>query len=652
MTRQQTLPTGEGGAAQLLLWAVRTGVLLVLLTPLIVSTDTYFPFVVGKVIFSRSIIEVTFVLWLLLILYDPRYRLGRSWVIAAFGLWLLVSLLAGLTGVSPVRSMWSTYERMQGIFDLAHWFCFVIVTASVFRTFASWRLLFSVNLAVGTVVAALGIGQHFGLISFGWIGESSRVESTIGNATYVGAYAAVNVLLGAGLIAQSFSHQAREPVRGRGRSRAARRRRQSTTPAFRLSMYPLLRAFWTFAALSNLLTLWLTSTRGAIAGLGAALFIFAIWYAGWGSMKAARRAGYVILVGAVVALVFLLTARTTSTLDPVVESSAMLKRLSTMSFEDSSIKGRTLSAEAGFRAFLERPLLGWGPENYTVAWAKHYESESPPRELFDQAHSKPVEELTTKGALGLVCYLLLWCAMAVVVLRSFRAEMGYQQLFVAVFGVTLVAYFVQNLFLFDTPTTVMLFCVLVAFTAAEEQSLNEDERDSRAAPSNQRRWFNLSGVANAVRTPLGGTAIAAALAVVAIASLFYFNFRPYFAAEDVAAAKRDARWEIKLEHLDQAIEGFPGLANYARRELVNAATRSINGLPEDEIGNVVDRVAAAAGRGLEAEPENWRLMVSLAQFYQVASKFDVSFVEVAQGYANDAAQRAPMIVTVSEAPDR
>ena len=178
MTRQQTHATVESGASQLLLWAVRIGVLLVLLTPLIVSTGTYFPFVVGKAIFSRSIIEVTFVLWLILILYDPRYRLGRSWVIAAFGLWLLVSILTGLTGVSPIRSMWSTYERMQGIFDLAHWFCFVIVAASVFRTFASWRVLFSVNLAVGTVVAALGLGQHFDLINFDWIGrlESSRVH--------------------------------------------------------------------------------------------------------------------------------------------------------------------------------------------------------------------------------------------------------------------------------------------------------------------------------------------------------------------------------------------------------------------------------------------------------------------------------------------
>ncbi len=643
MTRQHDRPTDEQGAAQLLLWAVRTGVLLVLLMPLIVSTGTYFPFVVGKAVYARSIIEVTFGLWLLLILFDPRYRLGRSWVVAAFGLWLLVAILAGLAGVSPIRSIWSTYERMQGIFDLAHWFCFVIMAASVFRSFSSWRLLFSLNLAVGTVVAILGLGQHFDFINIDWLGSSSRIESTIGNATYVGAYAAVNVLLAVGLIAQSFSRQASEPLQRRGRGRAARRRRQSSAPAFSMDYYAALRAFWALAAFLNLLTLWLTSTRGAVVGLGAALFVFAVWYAGWGSVKAARRAGYVILVGSVIALVFLIAARTTSALDPIVDSSAMIKRLSTMSLEDSSIRGRTVSVEAGYHAFLERPLLGWGPENYIVAWGRHYRSESPPNELFDQAHSKPIEELATKGALGLITYLLIWCAMALAILRSFRSETGYHQVFIAIFGATLFAYFVQNLFLFDTPTTAMLFCVLAAFTVAEERRLN-----AAADRPSRRSRIDLSGFANALRTPLGGAALAVVIAIAVIASLFLFSFDPYSAAEDIAQAKNSASWDSSLELLDRSIEVFPGLANYPRRELVDTAARSVGALSEDEFRVVADRVELAAGEILEDEPENWRLMITLARFYEVASQLDPSYMQIAEEYVKDAAERAPMIIKLDE----
>ena len=365
-------------------------------------------------------------------------------------------------------------------------------------------------------------------------------------------------------------------------------------------------------------------------------------------MKVVRWVGYVILVGAVVVLVLLLAARTTSALDPVVESSTMLKRLSTMSFDDSSINRRIMSAEAGLRSYLDRPILGWGPENFLIAWGRHYEFESGTREIFDQAHSKPIEELTTKGAVGLISYLLIWCAMGLAVFRSFRAEAGYQQLFVVIFGVTLIAYFVQNMFLFDTSTTVMLFCVLAAFTVAEEQWLN----DARSAPSIRRSWLDLSGVADALRTPLRRTLLAAVAAVVAIASVFLFNFKPYSAAEDIALAKRAVSWEVKLELMNRGIESFPGLANYPRRELVDAAALTIKSLPEDEFRDVVDSVADEARRGLEAEPENWRLMVSLARFYQAASEIDESYADLALKYTNDAAQRAPAVLKMYTASGR
>ena len=78
----------------------------------------------------------------------------------------------------------------------------------------------------------------------------------------------------------------------------------------------------------------------------------------------------------------------------------MLKRLSTMSFEDSSINRRILSAEAGLRSYLDRPILGWGPENFLIAWGRHYDFESGTREIFDQAHSKTDRRADNQGRSG------------------------------------------------------------------------------------------------------------------------------------------------------------------------------------------------------------------------------------------------------------
>ena len=115
-----------------LLTDIRLGAFLVLLTPLIVTSSTLFPYVVGKAIYARSLIEVIFACWVILALRNPSYRQFRSWVLWLFGMYLFVSLLTALFGVSFQRSFWGDYRRMGGVFDLAHWFAFAVVTFQLF----------------------------------------------------------------------------------------------------------------------------------------------------------------------------------------------------------------------------------------------------------------------------------------------------------------------------------------------------------------------------------------------------------------------------------------------------------------------------------------------------------------------------------------
>ena len=51
---------------------------LLLLTPFIVTPATVYPFVVGKALWSRSLIEVAFALWAVLALIHTDYRPPRS----------------------------------------------------------------------------------------------------------------------------------------------------------------------------------------------------------------------------------------------------------------------------------------------------------------------------------------------------------------------------------------------------------------------------------------------------------------------------------------------------------------------------------------------------------------------------------------------
>lgn len=659
MTQQQTGSISASDIERLLLWAVRLGLMAVLVVPLVVTTSTYFPYVVGKAIYARVIIEITFAFWLILVLYFSAHRPSRSWILIAVGAWLVVSLIAGLTGVSFTRSFWSTYERMQGIYDLAHWFVFVMMAGSVFRSIKDWQVPFTVNLVIGAVVSGLGLGHHFDVFSMDILGSSQRIESTLGNATYVGAYTMVNAMIGVGLIVHSFVKPDIEPsVEVRRRATRRRQRRVEQQAGWSLDLTTWLRILWVAGVVINLWALWLTGTRGAIVGMGAGAVVFGIGYLIWGNMRAIRWAALGVIVAAMLSVGLVLVMKTTSVLDPLTESSTTLRRLASIGLDDNSSRGRLVAVQAGLEAFQDRPVLGWGPENFLIAWGRYFDVDSGIHERFDQAHSKVFEELTTKGILGLTTYLLIWLAIVAVLLASFRRRNGWDQVFIAVIGATAAAYFVQNLFLFDTTTTTLLFALLVAFLISEERELGvqdptdeSPERRVRLIPEGFGLRVGLANVANLHRSSIGVAIVVLVLSVLTGLLLFY-TFMPFSSAMTVVqGAIGQGTWEQKAEVLSRSISEFPGLGNYPRIILISQATESAQEMSDEEFALAVESVGTAAEAGLDDEPQNWRIRALAAQFYQVASTRNPEYLSVAREHIDEAAELAPRtreIIRISE----
>ena len=646
MTQRHTNSIEEFDTGHLLLWTVRAGILLVMAMPLILSNDTLFPFIVGKAIYARSVIEVTFGIWLLLVFFYPRYRPSRSLVLAALAVWLLISLVAGFTGVSTVRSLWSTYERMQGIVDLAHWFVFIAMTGAVFRNLADWRLLFTVNLIVCMVVSFLGINQHYGIFDIEGFGirSADRIESTLGNATYVGAYAMVNALIALSLIIHSLASQTRgggERAERSPQSRTARRRRRSeerqiSSARVSFNYLPWLQSVWVLSLMLNLWALWLTGTRGAVVGMGTAALVFSVGYLIWGRIRVARIISYVLVAAAIAAVGLFVAVRTTDALDPVVESNTMLARISSIGLGDASISGRVAGAQAGLLAYGEKPILGWGPENFLIAWGKHVDAEAAQRDRFDQAHNKLIEELTTKGILGFVSYMLVWLAMAWAMFRSIRRRQGYEQLSLLIIAATMLAYFVQNLFLFDTPVTLMQFSLLAAFAIAQEYWVGKGER-KRAQyrmPERLSHKLSLRPVSAMLRTSWGAICLMALVSVVVIAALYALNLRAYNAAADIAsfglAVSRGATWDERLVYAEESISTFPGLANYPRRHIIRDSFGRLPTLSDEEFWSEVELMESTGNDALDIEPDNWRILAMMVLLHQTAADRDDEYVTKAR----------------------
>ena len=650
-----------------LLIAARTGVLLVLVTPLVVTRDAFFPFVVGKALYSRVLIEIAFAVWIVLAVRNASYRPVLSRLMVALAVYLVVSLIAAFAGVSLQRSIWSTYERMQGIVDLTHWLAFALVLTSVFRTRQDWRHVLNLSLLVGVVMALMGAAVMAGweLPVYVFLEASERIALTLGNPTYVGVYMLINALIGTGLLLDSFTDRASE---GEGSAAARRRRRRRTDRQGAGTASALLwwRVFWAAAVALSLWMMLGSGTRGAFVGLvgGAGCAGGGVHVVGQAQSGKDRRGCGHRRLGAFG--LFLVQGAETAAAQRLAERSYVVERfIQAGQGNDTSLKGRLASVSFGLQGFIERPLLGWGPENYVVVWGRHYDAEEigdyrgPP---FDQAHNKPIEELTTKGVVGLASYLCLWALMLWIVSSRVRRLGADKEVLTLVMGAAMVGYFAQNLFLFDTPTTVLQFVVLLGFAVSLDTTYDGARKatagvgwTARSAADVIDRLRVRSLASRVAGHPAAGWAGAALLAAAVVATVYLGNVKAFQAAVEVnsAVVRLGPTWAQRLDHFDRSMDLFPPLANYTRQYMLTSLNSGWDDLSDSELTpRVIDMADRAAAEIEATEPEWWEAYVNLAAVYQKAAALDPSYAEDARIYAETAERLAPETPGVVIVKDR
>ena len=479
----------------LLAGAVTGGILLLLLTPLVLTPSTYFPYVVGKAVYARSVIEIVVGLWVVLALLAPAYRPRRSLVLVLLGAGIASAVASALMGASPQRSLWSSYERMQGVVETAHWAALALAAACTLQAPRQWRVLFNCSLAVGAAVAVIAICQGLGVTGVPFYGTyisvgGNRVGGTLGNPIYLSAYLLINAVLACGLLARSF---ARDPAPadaagdGRREGRAARRaagRRRTPTPDERKGQRRavLWRTFWLAALAVHLWAVEMAGSLGPILGAAGGVGALALACLALARRRRTRLLGMGLVCALalvlVLALPVVLQATGTKSIARSVDSH-LLRRLIRLDVDNMTVRTRLAAWQAGFAGFADRPLFGWGPENFLVVFGRHGEEFPKRMQPHDAAHSAFVEELATKGAVGAGIYLALWAAAVVVLLRAAGVARGRERMLVLTVGTALMTYLASTQSLFATTVGSMQFALLIAFVAGLEMR-------TRPAPGN--RW--------------------------------------------------------------------------------------------------------------------------------------------------------------------
>lgn len=397
------------------------GIFILPFLTLYVASSLFFPYIAGKNFAFRIITEIVFFAWLALCVINKEYRPRFNWLLGTVGIFVVIVFLADVFGMSPYKSLWSNFERMEGFVTIAHLFAYFLVLASVF-TEKLWQRFLSTWLISSALISVYGLFQIWGLAEIHQGGV--RVDASFGNATYLAVFLLIT---------------------------------------FFISIYKLWRAessgfkyAYAGLALLQLFVLYHTATRGAILGLFAGLLVTTLYIALFEKENKKVRK---IAVGSIAAIIIVVGGFFALRNAEFVKKSPVLGRFASISFNETTTKSRFMVWNMAIEGFKERPILGYGQENFNYVFNKYYNPEMYAQEQwFDRTHSIIFDWLIAAGLLGLIAYLSIF----VLALRYlFKSDLD--QTSKAIFTGLLAAYFFQNLFVFDNLISYLLFFAILGF---------------------------------------------------------------------------------------------------------------------------------------------------------------------------------------------
>lgn len=461
-----------------------------LFTPLFVANSMFFPFITGKAYTFRILVEIAFAAWLALALFDKNARPKLSPLFVGVTLFTIVALIADLAGVNPIRSLWSNFERSEGWITIIHLWAYFVVLTSVLRTRIAWQRFFNVSFIAASAVALWAIIQYFHGVQ---AHTGTRLDASLGNAEYLAVYMLIHAFLALYMSIVSWTKR-------------------------HVSGWLYLALFFVYSVV-----IFGTQTRGTILALGGAvalmLAIIAIKKDPAVSPAQQKSATTVRVVSAVILAVIILgsigfySVRHTA----FVQTHAVLQRIASISLENPRIQYIWPMALKGFK---EKPLIGWGQENFNYVFNKYYDPKMWGQEQwFDRAHNVFLDWLIAGGVLGFAFYVALFVLALIAVWKSRFSVMERAALTGLVVG-----YAIHNMFVFDNLASYLMFFITLGFlhTASTEGNTGEKTGEKIGILST----WSAKIAAVTVNPEVTEWVIAPILVILLAGSVYVFNIRP------------------------------------------------------------------------------------------------------------------------------
>lgn len=284
-----------------------------------------------------------------------------------------------------------------------------------------------------------------------------------------------------------------------------------------------------------------------------------------------------------------------------------------------TIESRILTWQVSFKGMLERPFLGWGQENFDIVFNKYFPiqifKDPGSRVWFDRAHNIIFDIGVTTGFVGLISYLTIFFIASYYLIKKFRREKKFSMSLL--FIVLLFAYFVQNLFVFDTLNTEVVIFLILAFIVF----LTEDFRPQQTEVFNQLK-------------PKSINLFLILLIFVPLLIIIYgINVRTLQANHLVFKALTTKEVNNKLVYSDQVIDNYLKATKLTpigkfetRQQLSNYAqnlARDKN-IPRSQASRAIELAIKELKKSIKERSNDIRQYLYLANLYNSSVEFDAS----------------------------
>lgn len=428
-------------------WVYLAGFFLVLALPLLIFNPLFTPIGWGKTLVFRVIISLMLVIFFWHV-FSRKIELSEIlsklktvslpfWFLVAY---LFVSAISVFASFDPNFSFWGSPARSGGFANIIFYATFGLLVFFL-AVSKDWKKIFNFSVFIGVIVSLVAVIQQFGLFDKYFLTFSYRPVSTLGNPIYVAIY--LNFLIFISLLLLIRANRT----------------------GFKI-FYGVLMVL--FAGISIIFT----QTRSAFL----AMIIAGLWFFFSYPKPALKKIKIWLAIIAV--FVFFLMVYVDANFNrifggaPFIVRSSIGRAISIVENPTNIINSRISTWKISAAALKERPLLGYGPENFMIAFDKFYDPALPrigatdveqEFQWWDRAHNFLLDVSVTSGIPALLAYLGFYISIFWLLQKSKRER---PELLPEITGAQsmLIAYLFALLFLFDFFESYVLSFMIIGYS--------------------------------------------------------------------------------------------------------------------------------------------------------------------------------------------